>query len=251
MVKGAIRWQVPLGIFNLTDPNGPAGTISLGGPITTASGLVFIAGTFLDPHLRAFDVETGKLLWKAELPVPAHATPMTYECSQSLRNWPICAPRWQTSPCDVRPGEERPSKASTIPRGSGTSCPQYAFCESGQDSIQRFGADGFHRVLVETAVRIRWRSVSCPLSPTRNSHHYGAPSLRLSSNPSCRFACMHDLHAKIHEDDFGDDCRRRLHCLLSIEDCLDVVSLLAEYCSQRQGRILIVVHDQNAARMKL
>jgi quinoprotein glucose dehydrogenase len=79
MVKGEIRWQVPLGTFNLTEPNGPAGTISLGGPITTASGLVFIAGTFLDPHLRAFDVETGKLLWKAQLPVPAHATPMTYE----------------------------------------------------------------------------------------------------------------------------------------------------------------------------
>jgi quinoprotein glucose dehydrogenase len=79
MVKGEIRWQVPLGTFNLTEPNGPAGTISLGGPIMTASGLVFIAGTFLDSHLRAFDVETGKLLWKAELPVPAHASPMTYE----------------------------------------------------------------------------------------------------------------------------------------------------------------------------
>lgn len=43
----------------------------------TAGGLVFIAGT-LDPHFRAFDVETGKELWKMDLPASGHATPMTY-----------------------------------------------------------------------------------------------------------------------------------------------------------------------------
>jgi quinoprotein glucose dehydrogenase len=39
---------------------------------------VFIAGT-TDPHIRAFDIKTGKELWKAELPASGHATPMTYE----------------------------------------------------------------------------------------------------------------------------------------------------------------------------
>jgi quinoprotein glucose dehydrogenase len=56
----------------------PDGSISLGGPIVTASGLVFIAGT-TDPRLRAFDIESGKEVWKAELPASGNATPMTYE----------------------------------------------------------------------------------------------------------------------------------------------------------------------------
>ena len=53
------------------------GSINLGGPIVTAGGLVFIAGT-VDRYLRAFDVETGKELWKGALPASGHATPMTY-----------------------------------------------------------------------------------------------------------------------------------------------------------------------------
>ncbi len=76
--RGEIRWQVPLGTFNLGGPHGPPGTISLGGPIVTAGGLAVIAGTFLDPHIRAFDVDTGRELWSAELPASGHATPMSY-----------------------------------------------------------------------------------------------------------------------------------------------------------------------------
>ena len=45
-------------------------------PIVTAGGLVFIAGTW-DPFIRAFDIGTGKELWKAQLPAAGHATPMT------------------------------------------------------------------------------------------------------------------------------------------------------------------------------
>jgi quinoprotein glucose dehydrogenase len=74
MASGTIRWQVPLGSFG---GNAPAGTISLGGPIVTAGGLAFIAGTY-DPYIRAFAVSNGKELWKAKLPVSGHATPMTY-----------------------------------------------------------------------------------------------------------------------------------------------------------------------------
>lgn len=54
------------------------GTPSLGGPIITASGLVFIGST-LDYYLRAFDVETGDELWKGRLPAAGIATPMTYD----------------------------------------------------------------------------------------------------------------------------------------------------------------------------
>jgi quinoprotein glucose dehydrogenase len=81
MVKGTIRWRIPFG--SMSDFGGahgsvPAGSISLGGPITTNGGLVFIAGT-PDSHIRAFDVETGEELWSAALPAAGNATPMTYE----------------------------------------------------------------------------------------------------------------------------------------------------------------------------
>ncbi len=59
-------------------PDAPTwGSIALGGPIATAAGLVFTAGT-LDPAIYAFDVQTGKQLWKGTLPTSARSTPMTY-----------------------------------------------------------------------------------------------------------------------------------------------------------------------------
>jgi quinoprotein glucose dehydrogenase len=81
MTEGKIRWQVPLG--SMQDFGGahaqqiPPGSLSLGGPIVTAGGIVFIAGT-TDSYIRGFDVESGKELWKAQLPAGANATPMTY-----------------------------------------------------------------------------------------------------------------------------------------------------------------------------
>ncbi len=58
--KGTIVWQVPLGSFAPGRQMVPLGAASLGGPIVTAGGLVFIAGALMDPEFRAFDVETGK-----------------------------------------------------------------------------------------------------------------------------------------------------------------------------------------------
>ncbi len=72
---GAVKWTVPTGSFNVGAA--PEGSIALGGPIATAGGLVFMAGT-LDAGIYAFDVETGKQLWRGELPSSARATPMTY-----------------------------------------------------------------------------------------------------------------------------------------------------------------------------
>jgi quinoprotein glucose dehydrogenase len=80
LLEGKIKWRIPFGSmqdFGGSHPNVPAGSISLGGPIVTAGGLIFVAGTF-DPFLRAFDVETGKELWKGKLPASGAATPMTY-----------------------------------------------------------------------------------------------------------------------------------------------------------------------------
>jgi quinoprotein glucose dehydrogenase len=80
---GATLWDVPLGTDEGLDkiglPKLPAGSgmINLGGPITTAGGLVFIGAT-PDAYIRAFDVETGRELWKHKLPAGGKATPMTY-----------------------------------------------------------------------------------------------------------------------------------------------------------------------------
>ena len=87
---GKIRWQVPLGTFDPAHTNVPQGALSLGGPIVTAGGLAFIAGTW-DPALRAFDLETGKELWKAPLPASGHATPMTYKLADGKQYIVIAA----------------------------------------------------------------------------------------------------------------------------------------------------------------
>jgi quinoprotein glucose dehydrogenase len=77
---GEIAWQVPLGQFAGTGtlPGGDKlGSLALGGPIATAGGLVFTAGT-LEAAIYAFDSRTGERLWKGTLPTSARSTPMTY-----------------------------------------------------------------------------------------------------------------------------------------------------------------------------
>jgi quinoprotein glucose dehydrogenase len=53
------------------------GLPGVGGPMITSSGLVFISAA-MDRYLRAFDIETGRELWKARLPAGGQATPMSY-----------------------------------------------------------------------------------------------------------------------------------------------------------------------------
>jgi quinoprotein glucose dehydrogenase len=74
LFTGKIVWNVPLGTMV---PGKATGSINLGGPMMTAAGLVFTSAT-MDPHLRAFDSETGKEIWTYELPAAAQATPMSY-----------------------------------------------------------------------------------------------------------------------------------------------------------------------------
>jgi quinoprotein glucose dehydrogenase len=74
LFTGKKVWDVPLGSFI---PGMNTGTITLGGPIVTAGGLVFTAAA-MDNFFRALDSETGKELWKYELPAGGQATPMTY-----------------------------------------------------------------------------------------------------------------------------------------------------------------------------
>ena len=77
--KGQILWKVPLGFYPELIEKGlpPTGTHNMGGPVVTAGGLIFIAAT-RDKHFRAFDKDTGKILWQYELPAGGFATPSVY-----------------------------------------------------------------------------------------------------------------------------------------------------------------------------
>ena len=72
---GDKKWEVPLARLPKASP--AWGSVSLGGPIVTASGIVFMAGT-LEPAIYAFEAVTGKQLWRGDLPTNSRSTPMTY-----------------------------------------------------------------------------------------------------------------------------------------------------------------------------
>lgn len=77
---GAILWKVPLGEYpELARAGMPnTGSENYGGPLLTASRLLFIGATVYDRKLRAFDAASGRLLWQAPLPYAGNATPITY-----------------------------------------------------------------------------------------------------------------------------------------------------------------------------
>jgi len=76
---GDIAWRIPLGTSDELEAKGVhnTGAFGQGGPISTAGGLVFIAGT-IDKRFRAFDSRTGRLLWETKLDAEGHTNPMTY-----------------------------------------------------------------------------------------------------------------------------------------------------------------------------
>ena len=76
---GNYLWSVPLGVVPALTARAvpPTGTENYGGPLVTASGLIFIAAT-KDEMIRAMDDETGKMLWQSKLPAGGYATPATY-----------------------------------------------------------------------------------------------------------------------------------------------------------------------------
>lgn len=78
--SGEYKWRIPLGEFpELTKKGIPVtGTENYGGPIVTDGGLVFIAAT-RDEKIRAFNKQTGEIVWEFPLPGAGFATPITYE----------------------------------------------------------------------------------------------------------------------------------------------------------------------------
>jgi quinoprotein glucose dehydrogenase len=93
LTTGKMVWERPLGTARDLgiDPSGHRqpyksrlpfviGTPNFGGTLSTASGLTFVAAS-TDHAFRAFDAETGKLLFETDLPGNGTATPMSYRGS--------------------------------------------------------------------------------------------------------------------------------------------------------------------------
>jgi len=77
--SGKIKWRTPFGIaHDAVSGKDYAGDINFGGVMISQGGLVFANGT-RDAMARAFDLDTGKELWKSKLPAVGSAPPMTYE----------------------------------------------------------------------------------------------------------------------------------------------------------------------------
>jgi len=98
LTTGKIAWEKPLGTIRDQAPFPiwlwpgfrKLGSPNLGGPVATASGLVFIGAT-TDRYLRAFDSETGEEVWSHRLPFNGNATPMTYRMGPDGRQYVVIA----------------------------------------------------------------------------------------------------------------------------------------------------------------
>jgi len=92
--RNRIVWQVPLGstqgVGPWFAPTRDFGMPNMGGPIGTAGDLVFV-GAAMDSYFRAFDIETGRELWKYHLPAGGQATPMTYRAGRNQRQFIVIA----------------------------------------------------------------------------------------------------------------------------------------------------------------
>jgi quinoprotein glucose dehydrogenase len=78
--SGEQLWKRPFGVvqqwgFYMPDS---WGSVTIGGPAITASGLVFIGGS-MDSRVRALDLKTGEVLWKHLVAAPAVSLPAIYK----------------------------------------------------------------------------------------------------------------------------------------------------------------------------
>jgi quinoprotein glucose dehydrogenase len=81
MNHGKIKWQIPLGGVSELEAQGikdTGGYFPEGVPAVTGGGLIF-SGMESDFKMRAYDKDSGKVLWEHELPAAPHAEPAVYE----------------------------------------------------------------------------------------------------------------------------------------------------------------------------
>ncbi|MBI1204430.1 MAG: PQQ-binding-like beta-propeller repeat protein [Rhodopseudomonas sp.] len=76
---GKLLWKKPFGEVQKWGFYMPKswGSVTIGAPLITKSGVIFIGGS-MDARVRAIDLKSGKVLWKAQVDAPAVANPATY-----------------------------------------------------------------------------------------------------------------------------------------------------------------------------
>ena len=129
---GEIKWRVPDGSTTAPPEAGiPASAGShmpRGGPLVTAGGLVFVA-TASDRTVRAYDRDSGKVVWSKDLPTGSEGVPATYEVGgRQFIVFPVAA---GTGSFSARFGGPAPA-----PRGAG------AGAAGGGPEAQAGGARG-------------------------------------------------------------------------------------------------------------
>jgi quinate dehydrogenase (quinone) len=110
---GKITWQVPLGDVPELAAKGfsdTGGHFPKVGPVVTAGGLIF-TGT-RDRQVRALDVDTGKVLWKAEVGAAIEGIPAVYEVN-GKQYVVYCAAARATTRTHASPGH--PASDAPIP----------------------------------------------------------------------------------------------------------------------------------------
>jgi glucose dehydrogenase len=79
--SGTIKWRVPNGGVSALAEQGHGDTgahFPRGGVVATAGGLLFVA-TASDRKVRAYDQDSGKVLWDKDLPAGSEGVPTIYE----------------------------------------------------------------------------------------------------------------------------------------------------------------------------
>jgi len=114
---GKIKWQVPFGGVTNLEEKGITNTGSYyprGGVVVTAGGLIF-GGSLSDNTFRAYDKDTGKVLWQVKLPAGPEGIPAVYEIAGKEYVVMSARPQFSGMPREGRaPGGARP-----VPREGG------------------------------------------------------------------------------------------------------------------------------------
>jgi quinoprotein glucose dehydrogenase len=93
---GEVLWRVPLGNMRNLAPlpvwklYGDIGVPNFGGGLSTAGGVHFV-GASTDAYFRAFDVKTGEVLWRTQMPYAAHAIPMSFRLTAESKQYVVVA----------------------------------------------------------------------------------------------------------------------------------------------------------------
>lgn len=112
--NGTIKWRVPDGNSPALAAQGIKNTGSVrprNGPVVTAGGLVFIANS-QDGFIRAYDEDTGKILWEYELDANPEGIPAIYEIDnrQYIAFAAGAATGTDGDPTSQNPSQRKPGK---------------------------------------------------------------------------------------------------------------------------------------------